>query len=92
MKPLIIKLLAVFSLLVGMTTVSLALPACPSDQTKRYGNCFGTYIWASGSKYVGNWRDYLWFANKNSSSSVQYRPDGILKPKNYKKYKDRQNR
>ena len=38
-----------------------------------------------------NKRDYLWFANKNSNSAVQYMPDEILKPKNYKKYKDRQN-
>ena len=39
-----------------------------------------------------NKRDYLWFANRTSSSSVQYMPDEILKPKNYRKYKDRQNR
>ena len=38
-----------------------------------------------------NKRDYLWLANKNSSSSVQYMPDGILKPLKYRKYKDRQN-
>jgi hypothetical protein len=35
---------------------------------------------------------WWWFANRTSSSSVQYMPDGILKPKNYRKYKDRQNR
>ena len=33
-----------------------------------------------------------WFANKNSSSAVQYMPDEILDPNNYRKYKDRQNR
>ncbi len=33
------------------------LPLCPSDQTKRYHNCFGTYTSASGSKYVGEFRD-----------------------------------
>mgnify|MGYP001204808860 CR=1 FL=1 len=43
-------------------SVSVALPACPSDQTKRYHNCFGTYIfgpdseWA-GDKYVGEFKD-----------------------------------
>ena len=31
------------------------LPACPSSG---YGhNCFGTYTWESGSKYVGEWKD-----------------------------------
>ena len=40
-------------------TVSLSLPNCPSDQTKRYQNCFGTYISTNdpGYKYVGEWRD-----------------------------------
>tara|TARA_R110002153_G_scaffold260884_1_gene421102 strand:+ start:175 stop:1896 length:1722 start_codon:yes stop_codon:yes gene_type:complete len=36
---------------------SFALPACPSDQTKRYHNCFGTYTFASGEKYVGEYKD-----------------------------------
>ena len=31
------------------------------------------------------------FADRTSSSSVQYMPDGILKPLKYRKYKDRQN-
>ena len=39
-----------------------------------------------------NKRDYLWFANKNNNSPVQYMPDGILKPIKYRKYKDRHNR
>jgi len=39
-------------------TVSFSLPNCPSDQTKRYHNCFGTFTWPSGAKYVGEWRDH----------------------------------
>ena len=38
-------------------TVSLSLPNCPSDQTKRYHNCFGTYTNADGDTYVGEFRD-----------------------------------
>ena len=36
---------------------SFALPNCPSDQTKRYHNCFGTYTFPSGEKYVGEHKD-----------------------------------
>ena len=57
MKYFIIKVLVVFALLIGMTTVSLALPACPSDLNKIYDNCFGTYTWPSGQKYVGEWEN-----------------------------------
>ena len=38
-----------------------------------------------------NKRHYLWFANKNNNSTVQYMPDGILRPIKYRKYKDRHN-
>ena len=34
-----------------------ALPPCPEDQNQRFHNCFGTYTFASGSKYVGEYRD-----------------------------------
>lgn len=33
------------------------LPPCPTDQTKRYHNCFGSYTWPDGNKYVGDWKD-----------------------------------
>ena len=39
------------------TTASFAAPNCPSDQTKRYHNCFGTYNSANGEKYVGEWKE-----------------------------------
>ncbi|MDB2454330.1 trypsin-like peptidase domain-containing protein [Planktomarina temperata] len=38
-------------------TVSFSLPNCPSDQTKRYHNCFGTYTNADGDTYVGEFKD-----------------------------------
>jgi S1-C subfamily serine protease len=31
-----------------------ALPPCPPDV---FHNCYGTYTWADGSKYVGEWKD-----------------------------------
>jgi len=53
-------------------SVSVALPACPSDQTKRYHNCFGTYTFANGEKYIGGYKDskfsgqgfYIWKSGK----------------------------
>jgi len=50
------------------STASFALPACPSDQTKRYHNCFGTYTFAEGDKYVGEWRD----DKKNGQGTYTY--------------------
>ena len=39
------------------TAFAQALPPCPEDQNLRYHNCFGTYTYGDGSKYVGEWRD-----------------------------------
>ena len=44
------------------------LPACPSDPSAYFHNCFGTYHYDEGGKYVGEWRDdkrhgygsYIW--------------------------------
>jgi serine/threonine-protein kinase len=33
------------------------LAPCPKDQNSRHHNCWGTYNWANGEKYVGEWRD-----------------------------------
>ena len=43
--------------LLASATASFALPNCPSDQTKRYHNCFGTYTFPDGETYVGEWKD-----------------------------------
>ena len=38
-----------------------ALPNCPSpDTAARWHNCFGSYIWADGSTYVGEYKDGKW--------------------------------
>ena len=34
-----------------------ALPDCPSDTSVRWNNCFGTYNYADGGKYVGEWKN-----------------------------------
>jgi hypothetical protein len=33
------------------------LPACPTDTSVHWDNCYGTYVWPNGEKYVGEWRD-----------------------------------
>ena len=58
MKPLIIKSLVVFALLVGMTTVSFALPACVGSwSVTNWKNCFGNYTYDNGDKYVDGWKN-----------------------------------
>ena len=59
MQRMGIKILFIVLGFLWIPTVSLSLPNCPSDQTKRYQNCFGTYISTNdpGYKYVGEWRD-----------------------------------
>ena len=34
-----------------------ALPDCPSDTSVRWNNCFGTYTYAGGNIYVGEYKD-----------------------------------
>ena len=51
------RLLLVLILLVLMPSLARALPPCPADQSERYHNCYGTYTFAKGDKYVGEWKD-----------------------------------
>ena len=44
-------------LLLSLASSAYALPNCPSDQSVRWHNCFGTYTWANGDKYVGEFKD-----------------------------------
>jgi len=30
---------------------------CPADQSLHFHNCFGTYTFSDGQKYVGEWKD-----------------------------------
>ena len=51
-----IKIFIVVLGFLWIPTAGLSLPNCPSNQTERYHNCFGTYIWDNGDKYVGEWQ------------------------------------
>jgi len=52
------KTLIKSALLILFTLPSYAsdLPPCPEDQTQTYHNCFGTFTWSDGGKYVGEWK------------------------------------
>ena len=54
MKHLTTLISAFFFLVIGVSHV-WALPACPSSGY--FHNCYGTYVWDSGEKYVGDWKD-----------------------------------
>lgn len=49
-----------------MTSQSWALTDCPSSGY--FHNCFGTYTWDNGDKYVGEWKDN----NKNGQGTYTY--------------------
>ena len=52
------KLLFIALIIFAGNAIASSLPNCPSDQSERYHNCFGTASMGSdGSKYVGEWRD-----------------------------------
>ena len=59
MKILLATLCLTFAVLLAGSWAAEAsdLPPCPEDQNQRFHNCFGTFTLASGSKYVGEWRD-----------------------------------
>tara|TARA_B100001179_G_scaffold228731_1_gene213246 strand:- start:952 stop:1338 length:387 start_codon:yes stop_codon:yes gene_type:complete len=44
-------------LLISLASTVYALPNCPSDQSVRWHNCFGTYTWDRGDKYAGEYKD-----------------------------------
>ena len=56
---LIQTILIFFAALVGAVPSALAsdLPACPSDTSAYWHNCFGVQNFESGNKYVGEYRD-----------------------------------
>jgi hypothetical protein len=39
------------------TAFAQALPPCPEDPNVFWDNCFGTYTYDDGDKYVGEWQD-----------------------------------
>ena len=72
------KILRIFLPLIGLfasASASFALPNCPSDQTKRYHNCFGTITLQNGSKYIGDFRD----AKRHGTGTQIYSTGAIYK-------------
>ena len=41
----------------GTADAQSGLPACPANQSVRYHNCWGTYTYPNGEKYVGAFKD-----------------------------------
>jgi len=41
----------------GNSVFASDLPACPSDTSAYFHNCFGTFTYADGGKYVGEFKD-----------------------------------
>ena len=68
MHRLLLTLLIGFAPLVKAES---ALPDCPTDQSLRFHNCFGTYTWTDGRKYVGEWKD-----DKQHGQGTSTWPDG----------------
>ena len=61
-------------LLIGFVPLAQAesdLPDCPKDQSLRFHNCFGTYTFANGEKYVGEFKD-----DKKHGQGTHTWPDG----------------
>ena len=53
------KLFFIILILFAGNGMASSLPDCPSDQSKKYHNCFGTYTWdwIDGAQYVGEFKD-----------------------------------
>ena len=52
-----------------------SLPPCPGDyKTTTWTNCFGTYTYYNGDKYVGAWRD----GNRNGQG-IEYNAFGTVR-------------
>jgi len=58
MKRWLIQICLVIAALFGGATIGFALPTCKgSYNSSTWTNCTGTYTYASGDKYVGEWKD-----------------------------------
>jgi len=57
MKNLTATICLTIAVLLGSVGAVYALPPCPSDQNQYYDNCFSTFTFANGNKYVGELRN-----------------------------------
>ena len=68
MKHISVFFSALIILILGISN-AWALPNCPSSGD--FHNCFGTYTWANGNKYVGEWQN-----NKRNGQGINTWADG----------------
>jgi hypothetical protein len=58
MRNLTAILCLTLAVLLSSAGVSFALPACPDNYSKHtWSDCFGTYTYSSGEKYIGEWKN-----------------------------------
>ena len=55
-------------MLFTFTNGAYALPACVGSRSINWNNCHGTFIWADGNKYVGEYKD----GKRNGYFTVTY--------------------
>lgn len=53
----IFLIIFVLGMMVRSVFSQSTLPACQSTDVSRWTNCFGSYTFASGDKYIGEWQD-----------------------------------
>tara|TARA_Y100001935_G_scaffold247757_1_gene244065 strand:+ start:520 stop:924 length:405 start_codon:yes stop_codon:yes gene_type:complete len=51
------KLLFIILILFAVNAKASSLPNCPSDSSVRWHNCFTSFNFIDGSKYIGEWKD-----------------------------------
>ncbi|MDC0604601.1 trypsin-like peptidase domain-containing protein [Amylibacter sp.] len=68
MKHISVFFSALIILILGISN-AWALPNCPSSGD--FHNCFGTYTWANGNKYIGEWQN-----NKRNGQGINTWADG----------------
>ena len=70
MKNLIATICLTIAVLLGSAGESFALPKCDGAYiSNTWTNCEGTEIFASGKKYVGEWKDSKWHGQGTYTSS-----------------------
>ena len=59
MKNISVKIVVLLTgLVIGVNATGASdLPDCPSDSNVRWHDCFGTFAYPNGDKYVGEWKN-----------------------------------
>ncbi len=72
MRRLTATLCLTIAMLLFSATEGFSLPSCPTDTGVVWTDCFGTYTFADGDKYVGEWRD----DKRNGQGTATYADGG----------------